>query len=105
MSSNTTPSRTHIVGKSYCSILQTNFFKVALFLRLCFINYTLFANEKGNIYTITLVSYPVGSGYEIIKDLERGKGGGGMSLESRIKFPYIHESHNFLKPLLVTMNV
>ena len=31
--------------------------------------------------------------------------GGGLSLESRVKFPYIHESRNFLEPLLVTMNV
>ena len=55
-------------------------------IKLCFINYTLFANEKRNIDTITLaacsrciqdvVSYPVGSGYEIIQDLEWwGEGG------------------------------
>ena len=42
--------------KSYCSVLQTNFFKVALlFLRLCFMNYTLFVNDKkSNINIITL---------------------------------------------------
>ena len=29
---------------------------------------------------------------------------GGLSLESRVKFPYIHESRNFLEPLLVIIN-
>ena len=33
-----------------------------------------------------------------------GGGGGGLSLESQVKFPYIHESRNFLEPLLVTIN-
>ena len=30
--------------------------------------------------------------------------GVGLSLQSRVKFPYIHESLNFLEPLLVTVN-
>ena len=30
---------------------------------------------------------------------------GGLSLEPRVIFPYIHESRNFLEQLLVTMNV
>ena len=30
--------------------------------------------------------------------------GGDQSLESQVKFPYIHESRNFLETLLVTMN-
>ena len=38
------------------------------------------------------------------KGLE-GKGGGGLSLESRVKCPYIHESSNFLEQLLDTMDV
>ena len=33
-----------------------------------------------------------------------GGGGGEMSLEPRVKFPYINESRDFLEPLLVTMN-
>ena len=59
------------------------------------------------LHTGSVVSYSVGSGYEIMQDLvgKVGGGGGGMSLESRIKFPYIPESRNFLKPLLVTMNI
>ena len=34
-----------------------------------------------------------------------GSGRGHLSLESRVKFPYIHESRNYLQPLLVSMNV
>ena len=30
---------------------------------------------------------------------------GDLSLESRVKFPYIHESRKFLEPSLVTVNV
>ena len=32
-----------------------------------------------------------------------GSGRRDLSLESRVKFPYIHESRNFLEPLLVAM--
>ena len=42
----------------------------------------------------------------IILDVWTGGGGGwGLSLESRVKFPYIHESRNSLEQLLVTLNV
>ena len=34
-----------------------------------------------------------------------GNGTGGLSLESRVKFPYIHKLRNFLEQLLVTVNV
>ena len=45
---------------------------------------------------------------QLIECLYTGSGGGegcgGLSLESQVKFPYIYESHNFLEPLLVTVN-